>query len=272
VIKGANVQRCTGAIVGISLSLIVVYALGHASIACAADGGNLLANADLAIVKDGWPARWRRFILDGCAARFRWSSPAGGSPEFMITNSDPVEAGVKQTLYLRPGWYRASADIRTEKVGARGRGAYLCIRAATTHHSVEVASPDLRGTTGWRTVGFYFKAGPLSAELNFVCQLGDEDRNNTGTAWFRNIKLVRLEELPPRQRGFDLDRFWGPDLRRLAIDRQFETWLITYPRGSRWSALAVFASLIAVAACGWRSLSLMDRREDSRLRSGLRDE
>jgi len=100
-------------------------------------------------------------------------------------------------------------------------------------------SPDIRGTAGWQTVGFYLKVGAAGADVDVALRVGGFGSLNTGRAFFRNAKMVKIEGPPAGATP-------SYDLAALRNESQ------PSPVGSPITLVAAFAVLGAVAFYGWR--------------------
>jgi dolichyl-phosphate-mannose-protein mannosyltransferase len=150
-----------------------------------------------------------------------------------VQNLRPDDARWMQSLSLKPGWYYASAEIRTENVAANQTGATISIMEDG------VSSPDIRGTVAWQQVGFYLKVGQMGADVDVALRVGGYGSLTTGTAYFRNARVIRVDGPPPG----------ATPVYDLAAIRKASR---PQPVGSPVTLIAVFVALGAVALYGWR--------------------
>ena len=100
-------------------------------------------------------------------------------------------------------------------------------------------SPDIRGTTGWQTVGFYLQVGGSGADVEVALRVGGYGSLNTGKAFFRKVHAVQVASPPPGATPvYDLTAI------RKASQPQ--------PVGHPVTLWATFVVLALVAYYGWR--------------------
>ncbi len=211
-----------------------------APLPAAAGAANLLTNGDFSQGSASAPQAWRpdAWLNSPRASSFQWTAAGGKPAELTIRNLKPNDARWVQTLKLGPGWYRASVEARAENVGPNGAGASLCLL------DDNAGSAELRGSTSWQKLTLYFKVEAPGADLEIALRLGGFSRLNTGTAFFRNARVVLMAGSPsPGAAVFDL----------AALRRQ----RAPVPVGRPWSLVAVFAALAVAGAVGWRLLAAL---------------
>jgi hypothetical protein len=202
------------------------------------------------------PDNWRTqaWVDSPSAAAYRWIPPASaaGQGVLEVENLQANDSRWLQTITLAAGWYRFSAEIRTENV-PRGRlGATISVM------DDGIMSRDTRGTTDWTPVEFYLRVGPHGADIDVALRLGGYGSLNTGRALFRNASVVRVAALPPRAYpAFDLE--------------QIRKAMTPAPTGSPISLVATFLALLTIAGWGWhefgREAPRMSRAEARRTRA-----
>lgn len=218
---------------------LAALALGLVLASARARGAeNLLLNGNLAGGSGNSPDQWRTesWLQRPDATHYRWSREPGGPGELEIDNLEPNDARYQQTVTLGAGWYHFSAEVRTESVGANAAGAAISIIEDA------ISSPDLRGTSDWRRLGFYLKVGPHGADVEVACRVGGFSSLNTGRAFFRDLRAVKIVAPAPGA---------GPLFDLETIRKQAEG----KPVGSPWSLAATFIALAAVTALGWRTFA-----------------
>ncbi len=229
-IKGAKIPPSLNA-------LLVLFAIAAVSLPGAARAqSNLLANPNLIKGGGNSPDAWQtQAWQEGPEySTYVWNHQEGKPGELSVTNIKPNDARWVQALNLSPGWYHFSADLRAQNVGTNATGASLSIMEDG------ITSPDLKGTTDWKRVGFYLKVGPKGADLELACRIGGFGSLNTGTVFCRNIEMQRVAAPPAgAQSLFDLDQ-----IRKESAET---------PIGSRWTLVATFLFLIALSVFGWRT-------------------
>ncbi|HEY6394581.1 MAG TPA: hypothetical protein VIX12_04120 [Candidatus Binataceae bacterium] len=196
---------------------------------------NLLINGDLARGSGSQLDLWRTeaWINSPDAFHYDWIHPESGGPhQAEIENLKPNDARWMQSISLGPGWYHASAEARTEAVGAYEMGANISVPEDG------IVSSDIRGTSGWQTVGFYLKVGPRGADVDIALRVGGFGSLNTGRAFFRDVKLVKIAAPQPgTQHAYDLDTI------RMAAAPE--------PIGSPITLVLMFLVLSGGAVWGW---------------------
>jgi len=198
-------------------------------------GPNLLSNGDFAIGSGKSPDHWRTggWNESPAVTAYDWLHSPGSEPELAVSNIQPDDARWLQTMTLDAGWYYVGAEVRTEDVSANGAGASVSLDEGN------VNSPDLRGTAEWHRLGLYLKVGAHGADIDVALRLGGFGSLNTGRAFFRNARVVKLDALPPDAAPvFDLSA-----VRRASV---------APPTGRPWTLVAAFVLLAIAAAAGWR--------------------
>ena len=202
----------------------------------AARGGNLILNGDLTEGSEQQPDDWRTeaWVNEPAAFAYTWIHPQNEAPGQLEVNAiKPNDARWMQSLTLAPGWYHFSAEVRTENVGTKETGATISIMEDGA------MSPDIRGTTGWQTVGFYLQVGATGADVEVALRVGGYGSLNAGRAFFRNVHAEKITSPPPGATPvYDLAAI------RKASQPQ--------PVGHPITLWATFVVLALVAYYGWR--------------------
>src|ERR1039458_3070952 len=100
-----------------AMPVILAFAFATLMIAVPAACGetNLVLNGDLAAGSGRFPSHWHPWMAIWSGdSQFRWNKLTDRAGELEIDNSAP--SAWRQMLYLRPGWYRVSAELRVEGV------------------------------------------------------------------------------------------------------------------------------------------------------------
>lgn len=94
----------------------------------------------------------------------------------------------KQTVKVTKGkLYKITAETKTIDVSAKGRGACIGI------YNHLIYSSSINGTSnGYKTVELYVR--PQVTELPVMLSLGGHGEESSGTAYFRNPRMVEIEE------------------------------------------------------------------------------
>src|SRR5215469_6113758 len=148
---------------------------------------NLLVNGDLAKGSVDQPDEWRTeaWINSPDAFQHHWVHRAGEPNELEVDNLKANDARWEQPLSLDEGFYHASVEVRTEDVGDQNDGATISVMKD------HMMSPELKGTSGWRRVGFYFQVGRQGADVDVALRVGGYGSLNAGRAFFRDARLEK---------------------------------------------------------------------------------
>ncbi len=221
-------------------SAVIILLTVFAMVGGARADQELLHNADLAKGSENQPDFWRTdaWVNDAGAAAFTWTHPPNGGPgELEVNALKANDARWMQSLSLTPGWYHISADIRTENIGAQNNGATISVMEDG------IMSPEIKGTSDWKHVGFYMRVGKKGADVDVALRVGGFASLNTGRAFFRNASVVPIEAPPPgAQPTFDLET-----IRKAAQP---------VPIGKPYSLALAYLLLIAIAYAGWYVFAL----------------
>jgi hypothetical protein len=197
-------------------------------------GPNLLSNGDFATGSGKSPDNWRMGGWNESPAftSYDWLHAAGSEPELVVTNLQPNDARWLQSLTLGPGWYYIGAEVRTEGVPPSAAGASVSLDEDS------VNSPDLHGAADWQRLSLYLKVGARGADIDVALRLGGFGSLNTGRAFFRKARVVKLDALPANVAPvFDLGA-----VRRSSV---------APPVGKPWTLVAAFMLLAITAVAGW---------------------
>ncbi len=197
-------------------------------------GPNLLSNGDFAKGAGKSPDHWRTGGWNESPAftTYDWLHTDGSEPELVVNNLQANDARWLQTLTLGPGWYYVGAEARTEEVPLNAAGASVSLDEDS------INSPDLHGAADWQRLGLYLKVGAHGADVDVALRLGGFGSLNTGRAYFRKARVVKLDALPANAAPvFDLS----------VVRRS----LVAPPVGRPWTLVAVFMLLAIVTVVGW---------------------
>jgi alpha-N-arabinofuranosidase len=116
-----------------------------------------------------------------------------GKQSLRVTAAAPSDAALGQELQLTPGqWYRFSGWVRTENLEPRGAPVYGTFQIQQHGGQGLIAGgTNHAGSTDWNEVAIYFQAPPDGRArcAVFFAGLG----KGTGTAWFDDLKLERID-------------------------------------------------------------------------------
>ncbi len=190
---------------------------------------DLLTNGDFSAGHNNLPSEWHTRV--GLPwTDYTWTPPTNSDPgQVEMDNHLLGDARWAQEVYLRPGWYYISGEIKSENVSLKGTGAFVALA------DENVGSSEALGNTDWRRLGFYLEIGKGGAWVNIVLRFGDFWDFNDGKAWFRGVSVVPVEAPSEDTQGvYHLDQ-----VRRSLSGSPL--WLVT-----SFVLLAVFAIV------GWR--------------------
>ena len=201
----------------------------------APNGPNLLSNGDFAHGSGKSPDNWRTggWNESPSVTSYDWLHAPGSEPELAVDNLQANDARWLQTLTLQPGWYYVGAEVRTEEVPNGAAGASVSLDEDSMN------SADLHGSAGWQRLGLYLKVGAHGADVDVALRLGGFGSLNTGRAFFRKARVVKLDALPAN----------GAPTFDLSVVRRS---LVAPPVGKPWTLVAVFVLLAGMAVIGWR--------------------
>ena len=231
-------ERKRGGRFRVAAAAIALFSL---LLACAANArADLLHNGDLSKGSENQPDFWRTeaWVQDSDAVIFSWTHPpGGGSGQLEVNAIKADDARWMQSLSLTPGWYHMTAEIRTEDVGQQNSGANISVMEDG------IMSPEVKGTTNWKEVGFYMRVGKKGADVEVALRIGGFGSLNTGKAFFRNANVVAVDAPPPgAQPTYDLEK----------IRKDAEP----VPIGKPFSLVLTYILLIALAYAGWYTFAM----------------
>ena len=156
--------------------------------------GNLLKNGDFSAVTNGLPDYWHADM---------WHTDIGVSilsvvpdgydgPAVMVENVDANDARFAQTVAVEPNSvYRLSGMIRAENCDPEGFGANLSVSGLFTY------SDAIYDTAGeWQRAELVGRTGPNQTDLTVFARVGGYSTLSEGTAWFDNLSLEKLDDVP----------------------------------------------------------------------------
>ena len=123
---------------------------------------------------------------------FGWSRTADGH-QVSIVSHVLNYATWRQSIMLRPGWYRISALARVDDANPPGAGATI---AAQTFRGARLVSNEIHGTTGWTPVALYLRVERWGQINQLLLQAGEEHSQGSGAAYFRDVKIESID-FPP---------------------------------------------------------------------------
>ena len=153
-------------------------------------GKNLIDNGSFEDIDNEVPLGWVQRTWSG-EPTFEVEKEFGHSGDncVKIHSEEGADASWSFQVNLKPNTeYRLSAWIKTEDIGADGFGAQLNLHEL----QFEGKSDAIKGTSDWKQITTEFNSGS-HRKLLVNCLFGGWGRA-TGTAWFDDVELVRLQQ------------------------------------------------------------------------------
>ena len=185
------------------LWLVCLLALGVCAPALAEEGENLLSNGGFEEVSGDMPAGWYRgmWVTTAGTTYIESSEDAHtGERAAMVDNVQPNDARLEQTVRVEPQtFYKLSAWVKAEDCGEGLKGANVSFA------DVYGTSPDVHDTDGeWVELTLYARTARDQREVTVMARVGGYGSENTGRAWFDDISLVQVDEVPADAAYVDL--------------------------------------------------------------------
>ncbi|MDL2205528.1 glycosyltransferase family 39 protein [Eubacteriales bacterium OttesenSCG-928-N13] len=154
---------------------------------------NLILNGDFEQITDaGLPENWSRnaWLMDAGVSDFTVSDQAYlGEKSICITNNQPNDARIVQRVAVEPTtYYQISCMVRASGISDAQMGANISIEN-TFDYSNEVFNTD----GAWVRMMIGGITGEDQTEMVIMLRLGGYGSLNTGTAWFDDVQLLKLE-------------------------------------------------------------------------------
>ena len=156
---------------------------------------NLLENADFSELDDeNLPVFWYTdaYVQDTAYTSFEITDADSAHPHAaVIHNFGKNDARFVQSVEVEPNsLYLLSGDIRADEVEG-GHGANLSVEG------VYQFSEKLYDTEGqWKHIEYYGETGPEQDYITVYARLGGYSGESTGKAWFSNLSLTKVDEIP----------------------------------------------------------------------------
>ncbi|MCP5096442.1 MAG: hypothetical protein GY943_12890 [Chloroflexi bacterium] len=192
------VSRKTIVVFILFVGFVLITSSTMAATVSSMPSANLLLNnsfEDGAYLPTNHPDNWDTEAFNA-AVVFTWDDAQAydGSKSVKIESSAANDARWIQTVPVQPySHYRLSAWIKTDNIvhvdGAVHAGANIGVYDPWTH------STGVYGTNDWTFVRVDFKTEAHS-EVVIAARLGFWSGTVTGTAWYDNVRLERIDPLP----------------------------------------------------------------------------
>lgn len=171
--------------------LLLVFSLFFIAAGSAVNGSeNLLTNGDFEAEPElaGWKEDYWQpgstFVLTG-------EKVHGGKKALMIRSTTSNDVRAIQTVEVKPNtFYRLAGWIATTDVPEERVGGNLCLMGGYDHTS------SVNGTKDWTYVELNFRTHASQTEVTVGARLGMYSNDTTGTAYFDDLSLVRLDTAP----------------------------------------------------------------------------
>lgn len=171
---------------------------------------NLLINGDFEkLTPDGNIEGWiPDFWQPGATITPTTVKVYNGKYALLIKADTSNDARLMQTVRVKPKThYRFSGWIYGENIPEAKTGANLCIMGGYDYTEAP------KGTSGWTRVELNFRTGSTQNEVTVAARLGMYTNDNTGTAYFDDLRLEELETTPPTYSQLD-----GPETEEKPTD------------------------------------------------------
>ena len=173
---------------------------------------NLVSNPSFEeLSADGTPAKWRPmgWYQDSSITvhTVDTSVAHSGSNSALVNNLKNNHAYYVQQVNLQPNTsYRLSGWIRTENIGEGIDGAGISIL-----DKFETGG-DVRGTvSSWQQVQLFVQTTSGITSAQVMLQIGNYGAENSGKAWFDDIELVKVDNIPEGETIARLEKTVQPE-------------------------------------------------------------
>ena len=176
------------------IPLILILALLCFPALAETEGENLIVNGDFeALDGFGLPEGWSQemYYTDASELSVEEGGPDGGSC-VLVVNRAENDARFAQDVPVEPDTlYQLSCLVRAEDCGLENNGASISVR------DTFAASGFAYDTDGeWIRLECVGRTGPEQTSLGVLVRVGGYSSVNTGKAWFDDVRVVRLDEVP----------------------------------------------------------------------------
>ena len=156
--------------------------------------GNLLQNGDFSAVTDGMPDGWTTgmWVTSAGASYLEAVTTADGETAVLVENVAANDARFEQTVAVRENaTYKLTARVMAAGCDAQEMGANVSFLG------VYGASDDVHETDGaWQTLTLYAQTGKGQREATVCVRLGGYGSETTGKAYFTDVCLEQVEDVP----------------------------------------------------------------------------
>lgn len=184
------------------LPVILLFFISWATVL--ADSANLIPNPGFEEGSNGEPYFWAKNAWDnnGGVTVFMWddSQKHSGTKSVCILNNSPNDARYRQQVKAETNsYYKISCWAKTENVGMNNKGANI------SADGILDTSNEVKGNSeGWQYLELYGKTSDSQQNFTLTLGLGGYGSTNTGKAWFDDVTVEKLANLPADKRAVNL--------------------------------------------------------------------
>lgn len=174
----------------IILFLGIILAFGYSN--CDAAEKNSVKNSGFETLNGNKAADWDSYSWqDKGIFNIDNKNKYSGDKSISITNNEPSDSRYKQVIAVKANsYYKLSCYIKTSGVGINNKGANLSIENLLS------TSKDITGTTDWKYVEVYGQTDKNQNTFTLTIGLGGYGSLNTGTAWFDDVNVEKVDTVP----------------------------------------------------------------------------
>ncbi|MBE5798525.1 MAG: phospholipid carrier-dependent glycosyltransferase [Clostridiales bacterium] len=156
--------------------------------------GNLLQNGDFSAVTGGMPDGWNTgmWVTSAGASYLEAASMPDGTSAVLVENVAENDARFEQTVPVRENaTYKLTARVMAEGCDPAQIGANVSFLG------IFGTSDDVHDTAGqWETITLYAHTGEGQKDATVCVRLGGYGSEATGRAWFTDVSLEQVENVP----------------------------------------------------------------------------
>ncbi len=164
--------------------------------------GNLIENADFSAVTGSMPDGWETgmWVTSAGASYLEAVTLEDGTTAVLVENAAENDARFEQTVTVRENTtYRLSATVRAEGCPTDKTGANVSFLGI---YGTSESAYDTEGE--WQRVTLYARTGKGQTEATVCVRLGGYGSETTGKAWFTDVELVEVADVPLGTSALDL--------------------------------------------------------------------
>jgi dolichyl-phosphate-mannose-protein mannosyltransferase len=193
-----------------SIVLLLTALLILSSAGCSHAGKAVITNSDFEQGKtdSGGITGWQRYDYygkmtpDNPYTQFSLADTDDGGKALCIENMQPNDARLYQHIDASANTkYKITASVKTEGISAEGAGANISVK------DFAGTSSRMTGTKDWTTQTVYVDVWDFYEGFDLCLCLGGYSAESTGKAYFDNITIEEVDEIPE---GADSLTVWDP--------------------------------------------------------------